>query len=167
MPVIMEEKVERDFMITHPDFIRRGCVLFIGLLFLASSFQSCKPDLSDDPIPYQPFDDIVINLTLPAYINLATDGGYITLNSGGVRGIILYRKSSSTYLAFERNCSLQPNDACATVDPQIFDMKDSCCGSIFSYSTGQPTSGPAWRPLNQYRTTLSSNTLTITDEIVE
>jgi len=126
---------------------------------------SCNQDLVDDPIPFQPFDPIVINLSLPAYVSLATDGGYVYVNDGGVRGIILYRKTSSTYLAFERNCSFQPNDACATINAQILDMKDNCCGSTFNYS-GNPTGGMAWRPLQQYKTSLSGNTLTITDTVL-
>lgn len=140
-------------------YLRKGAAT---LLFI---IMSCSQDLVDDPIPFQPFSDIVINLNLPAYTNLKTDGGYVYVNSGGVRGIILYRKTSSTYLAFERNCSFQPNDACATVDAQILFMQDACCGSTFNYN-GDPTGGLAWRPLQQYKTSLSGNTLTITDMVL-
>jgi hypothetical protein len=170
MQVTMERKAEGDFMTIHPRLIvHLRNALFGGILLFLFSVQSCKPDLSDDPIPYVPFDDIVINLTLPTYIGLATDGGYAYV-SGGVKGIIVYRKNSSTYLAFERNCTFQPNDACATVDVHVtisYMHNDGCCDSHFSFEGGLPISGPAWRPLQQYRATLSSNTLTITDEIVE
>lgn len=161
MRVTMVKKRARDFMIIHPKKVR-----FFLILFLIFGL-SCQPNLSDDPIPYQHFNDVIINLTLPAYLTLSSDGGYAYVNSAGVRGIIVYRKNSSTYLAYERNCTFQPNDACATVDTQIFDMKDSCCGSTFRYSDGQPQDGPAWRPLQQYQTSLSGNTLTITDQIVQ
>lgn len=138
--------------------VRKVCIA----LFLFS----CNSDLVDDPIPFQPFSDIEIIIT--NYPALFTDGGYILINDGGVRGIILYRKSSSTYLAFERNCTFQPNDACATVDvdASTLFMKDSCCGSSFNFD-GNPGGGPAWRPLQQYETILAGGTLTITDTIVE
>ena len=144
-------------MITN-NFLRKRLLL---LLFLIS----CEPDLVDDPIPFQPFPDI--NIVIPNHPSLSSDGGTIAINDGGVRGIILYRKYSNTYLAFERNCSYKPNDACATVEvhSSTLFMQDACCGSSFNFE-GKPTGGPAWRPLQQYRTSLSVHTLTITDEIV-
>ena len=154
----MEKRVERVFMIMINNFFRKR---FLLLLFLFS----CEPDLVDDPMPFQPFPDI--NIIVPNYQALSSDGGYIIINDGGVRGIILYRKSASTYLAFERNCSYRPNEACATVEvhSSTLFMNDTCCGSSFSFE-GIPTGGPAWRPLQQYRASLSGNTVIITDEIV-
>jgi hypothetical protein len=137
------------------------CLLISSLLLPA-----CSSDLSDDPIPYQPFPEISINLNLPEYFSLQSNGGYKEI-SGGVRGIIVYRSNNSFY-AFERNCSFQPNDACATVEVHtsgLF-MEDTCCGSSFSFN-GDPTGGPAWRPLLKYQTYLNGNVVTITDEVVE
>ena len=87
---------------------------------------------------------------------------------GGVRGIILYRVDATTYLAYERNCSFQPNEACSTVDVHISKlyMFDSCCGSSFDFPNGFPLGGAAWRPLRQYRTRVNAEMLSITDEIV-
>jgi hypothetical protein len=136
------------------------------LIPLIIAIGSCQPDLSDDPIPYQNFPPFEINLSNPKYISLVSDGGYMSIDDIGVRGVIIYRKTSSIYLAFERNCSYQPSSACATVDNELIYMKDSCCGSFFNYSDGKPIGGPAWRPLQQYRTTLSGTILTITDEVI-
>lgn len=127
----------------------------------------CTPNRTDDPVPFIPFTDIVINLNLPEYITLKTDGGY-KLISGGVRGIIVYRVNSSTYVAYERNCSFRPNEACATVNVHnsgLF-MEDPCCSSSFSFADGYPTGGPAWRPLVSYRTQLAGITLTISSDVV-
>lgn len=128
---------------------------------------SCTRDLSDDPIPITAFTDIVISLSLPEYFSLQTDDGYKQI-SGGVRGIIIYRKSSTSYLAYERNCSYHPNDACATVDVHSsgFYMIDTCCSSTFDFETGSPQGGPATRPLLQYRTQILGSTLTITDQVI-
>jgi hypothetical protein len=107
-------------------------------------------------------------LNLPEYFSLKVDGGYAIVN-GGVRGIIIYRVTSNNYLAYERNCSFHPNDACATVDVEItgLNMIDPCCGSTFSFSNGAVISGVAWRPLRQYWTELDLFELTITDEVIE
>lgn len=145
-------------------FIRKGLNLTV-LLIIAFA---CDSDLSDDAIPLAPFDPIQINLTLPSYVSLMSTGGYTAINSGGTRGIILYRKDISTVLAFERNCSYQPLNACATVEVHNSGlyMNDACCNSTFRWEDGNPTGGPAWRPLIQYSTNLNGNVLTITDQVL-
>ena len=156
-----EEKQAKVFMI-----IRLSKTLLFGILLY-----SCESGLQDDPIPITSFDDLVINLSFPEYANLSSDGGFKDISNleGGVRGIILYRKSATTYLAFEKNCSYTPNQACATVEVHssgLF-LIDPCCTSSFSFEDGVPTGGPAWRPLLQYRAQLNGSLLTITDEIVD
>jgi hypothetical protein len=145
--------------------ISRRLVYVLSVLVLALS---CSPDESDDQIPFVPFPDIVINLGLPEYFPLQSAGNSKILNEGGVKGIILYHNTNGNYYAFERNCSYHPNDACSTVgiDATGFRLTDSCCGSYFDFE-GNPISGPAWRPLRRYVTTLVASQLTITDEIVE
>ena len=142
--------------------------LMLYLIALCTGITGCEPDLSDDAIPWQPFDVIQINLNLPEYIALKTDGGNKTID-GGVRGIILYHQSGNNYFAYEANCSYQPNSACATVEVHVSTlyMFCACCSSNFDFATGYPTGGPAWRPLRRYHTSLSGSTLTITDQIVE
>lgn len=132
------------------------------------SLLACQAQLSDDQIPLVPFEPIVLNIALPSYVALQSTGGYQALSSGGTRGIILYRLNATTILAFERNCSYQPQDACATVNihPSGLYMNDACCGSTFRFENGSPTGGLAWRPLIQYSTTLVGNTLTITDQTI-
>ncbi len=144
--------------------MRRLLIYFIVLMVVG-----CTPDLSDDDIPWQPFDVININLNLPEFIRLKMDGSYIYREDGGVRGIILYRKNTSNYIAYERNCSFQPNNACATVDVHVSTlyMLCPCCSSTFDLITGYPTGGQAWRPLRKYATSLNGSQLTITDQIVD
>lgn len=137
----------------------------ISLLFLLL-LSGCNPQLSDYPIPDAFFPDIIMNLNLPDYIALRSDGGVYSIPDKGVRGILVYRKSSTSYLAYERNCSYQPNDACATVDPHSSNlfMIDSCCGTSFDFEDGVPTGGPGWRPLRRYKTFLDGSDLTIISE---
>ena len=137
---------------------------WIAVLFV---LVACEPDLSDDPIPYIPFTEIIINLSFPEFASLRTDGGYKEIN-GGVRGIIIYRINATSYNAFERNCSFHPNDACATVNAHSSGLylTDPCCGSTFNFSDGNPSGGVAWRPLRRYRIQVNNLTLSITDEIM-
>jgi nitrite reductase/ring-hydroxylating ferredoxin subunit len=139
----------------------------IKFWFLFVIASACSPSRVDDPVPFIPFDDIVINLNLPEYNNLRTDGGYVQIN-GGVRGIIVYRVNSSSYVAYDRNCSYRPNEACATVNVHNSGlyMEDPCCGSSFNFSDGNPSGGPAWRPLVSYRTQYSGLTVTISSEVI-
>ncbi|MEO7991548.1 MAG: hypothetical protein ABI663_18490 [Chryseolinea sp.] len=139
--------------------ITLGCLLF-SLTF----FSSCAPDLTDDAIPYVQFTNIIINVS--THPSLQLDGGYEYIG-GGVRGIILYRKNGSTYIAYERNSSFHPNEACATVDVDISGLFiiDTCSNSTFSLSNGNPTSGPAITPLRRYVVQLNAFELTITDDI--
>jgi hypothetical protein len=138
------------------------------LLSLMMQASSCKPDLSDDAIPYFGFGTIYINLNLPEYARLKTDGGSFYYDDGGVKGLIIYRQNASTYHVYERNCSYRPNEACATVNVHVSTlfMEDPCCGSNFDFITGNPTSGVAWRPLRKYFSTVNGSDLTITDEIL-
>lgn len=146
----------------------RGTYRRCMLILLCTLAFACSNDLTDDAIPFVSFNDIQINLALPHYVSLLSTGGSMAISNGGIRGIILYRLDSHTVLAFERNCSFQPLNACATVDvhsSRLY-MQDVCCNSTFRFDDGAPAGGPAWRPLQQYATVLNGNTLTITDKII-
>jgi len=135
------------------------------LLFLVA-LASCQPQLTDDPIPIIAFNDVVINLGLPAYQKIRVDGGMMAYNGAGVRGIIIYRVNANVYRAYERNCSYHPNEASSTVeiDASNLFLKDYSCGSQFTKENGTPSGGPAWRPLRQYQTSVNGSVLTITSE---
>ena len=132
--------------------IRRASLLLllVGL--------GCEPQLVDDPIPLVSFNEIVLNLSFPENVVLRNDRGFKELAEGGVRGIIVYHATGTSYLAYERNCSYRPNEACATYP---------CCVSNFNFDDGTPSGGAAWRPLRRYRTQINGDVLTITDEILD
>ena len=143
-------------------------ISFLGRFLLAGFMMlACKSDLSDDAIPFVAFADLVINLSAPEFQPLAVNGGYKDIGSIGVRGVFVYRRDAATYIAYERNCSYHPNEACATVNVHSSNlyMVDPCCNSTFSFTDGTPTGGIAWRPLRIYTTSLAGTQLTITDEI--
>ena len=149
-----------------PPGIVNGFPMIIALAVLL--MLSCSPDLTDDEIPPSHFPDIIIDLSLPSNIALASKGGYKEIDDGGVRGIIVYCEDIGIYHAYERNCSYTPNEACATVNVDISKLFliDPCCSSSFDFTTGQPIGGPAWRPLRKYEATATGIELRITENIV-
>jgi nitrite reductase/ring-hydroxylating ferredoxin subunit len=112
------------------------------------------------------FAPISINLNYPQYQKLKLDGGYVYIEGGGLRGIILYRANENSYLAFERACPHRPGSEIVQVDPSSLFMIDHSCHSSFNFSDGQPTGGPAQRALIQYRVDQEGTVLKISDEII-
>ena len=118
----------------------------------------CKKD-NQDEIPYA-YVNFYINLNSTQYIDLNNIGGYAYL-TGGVRGIIIYRRSVDEFKAYERNCPYQPYNTCATinVDPSAIMAIDTCCGSQFLLLDGSIIQGPSTNLLKQYRTSFDGTTL--------
>jgi hypothetical protein len=108
------------------------------------------------------FPPVTINLSYPQYQSLKLDGGYQYVNDAGMQGVVIYRLNETTYIAFERKCSID-DDAPVSVDGSGLFMKG--CGATYSFSDGYPTSGQTTRPLLKYRTSLTGQTLVITDEV--
>src|SRR3954470_4965228 len=94
-------------------------------------FFSCRKD-TNNTVPIVAV-DIYIYTSNPSFINLNPVGGWVYI-TGGVRGIIVYRKSSSEFIAYDRNCTYHSNDVCATVvvDNTNIIATDTCCHSKFS-----------------------------------
>jgi hypothetical protein len=133
-------------------------------LFGSQLLTACGSDTNtvEPQIPLVSFTES-INLTNQQYTALRADNGAAYVG-GGVRGLVVVRQSASTYLAFERNCPYRAYDTCARVgiDASRLFLKDACCNSQFDLQ-GRVQSGPANRPLRQYRTSLSGNLLSITN----
>lgn len=131
-------------------------LLFLSLLCLFS----CKKD-NNSPIPNTSV-DIYIYTTNPSFFSLNAVGGWVYV-TGGVRGIVVYRKSMSEFMAYDRNCTYNSSDPCATVvvDPSNVIMKDTCCHSCFSIYDGSVTQNPAVLPLKTYATTFDGSVLHI------
>jgi nitrite reductase/ring-hydroxylating ferredoxin subunit len=111
------------------------------------------------------FPTINVNLNYPQFQKLKLDRGFVYLD-GGLKGLILYRASENSYLAFDRACPHNPNGEVVQVDLSSLFMIDHACHSSFNFSDGQPTGGPAQRPLVQYRVDQEGTVLKISDEII-
>ena len=101
-----------------------------------------------------------INVVSTQYQGLSAVGGSVYV-TGGVRGIIIYRRSSDEFLAYDRDCPYQPSNTCALihVDKSAVTATDSCCGSQFLLLDGSIVKGPATIMLKQYQTSFDGTTL--------
>jgi len=133
---------------------------FLYILLAITVAAGCKKD-NNNSIPNTAV-DIYIYANNPSFIDVSVVGGW-TYVMGGVRGILLYRKSNTEFMAYDRNCTYQPNQPCATVvmDVNNIEAKDTCCHSRFSIYDGSVFQGPAALPLKAYNTSYDGNVLHI------
>lgn len=138
-------------------------LVFIGTFF---SFCKKKNQTVQDNIAYQ-----TVNITIypndPLYFKLQTVGGWMYI-SGGVNGIIVYRKtmtnSPNDFIALERTSTALPDnpDAKVKVLADDFTLKDTISGSKWRIVDGDLISGPAIQNLRLYNAVFDgNNTLTI------
>lgn len=134
--------------------------LSLTVLLILISTGGCKKD-TDNGIPITPV-DIYLYTNNPSFVNINGVGGWVYV-TGGVRGIIVYRKSQTEFMAYDRNCTYQSSDPCATVvvDATNILVTDTCCHSKFSMYDGSVTQAPAGLPLKAYNTTFDGNVLHI------
>ncbi|HRS54663.1 MAG TPA: hypothetical protein P5250_08145 [Bacteroidales bacterium] len=133
--------------------------LYYITIFIILFASSCKE--KENSIPYAKV-DIYINVNSTQYIGLNSIGGWVYL-TGGYRGIIVYRKSTEEFVAYERTCTYDPEIQTAKVQVENNGMIaiDSTCGSRFILIDGSVYSTPAKVGLKQYRTEFDGNILHI------
>ncbi len=142
-------------------FNRYSIILFFSMVFFIVN--GCKKNVETTTVPI-----VTVNVTLytntPSFLPLNTIGGWVYV-SGGVRGIIVYRYSDTEFRAYERNCTYEPSNSCATVsvDNTNIVAVDTCCGSQFTIVDGNVIQGPARSSLVQYATYYDGNVLTISN----
>jgi hypothetical protein len=135
--------------------LRIFCVVIIGIVFI-----SCNRE-RNNIIP-NVLVDIEININNPEYINLMAVGGSMYLG-GGSRGIVVYRYSQDTFVAFDRHCPYNPTEeGQVTFDSSsAIILKDNSCGSQFLLTDGSLYSGPATNSLKRYQTFFDGTILRI------
>lgn len=149
--------------------MRMSKIVF-GVLVFFIAFSGCKKGV-DTTQDFFPAKQVYTNIDLrfPQYSNLNLLQGYVYLPDG-YRGIILYHTTDDQFVAFDRTCPYNTDQACSfvTVDSNnvtIFRCGhydhgfQACCNSTFWASSGVGQSGPAKRPLKQYYTSKSGYTV--------
>ncbi len=120
---------------------------FLTAFLLLITLNACETD--DQVIP-NTYVNFAIYLDQPQFIDLNAVGGAVYV-TGGVRGIIIYRKSFSEFVAVDRACPNNPYDERVILDETRTMAIDTVCGSQFSLSlNGAVIHGPASIPLKAY-----------------
>ncbi len=122
--------------------------------FLLFSIILIQPNCrkKDDVVPYTKV-NFTIFLSDPDFVTLQTVGNYVFV-TGGVCGIVIYRRSLKEFTAIERCCTYRVSDRCAVIHDTVnaLQLKCPCCHSVFSITTGTRLSGHAERDLVLYQT---------------
>lgn len=137
--------------------LRNSFILFV--LFVITS--GCR-DRNTNRIPDVPV-NIAINIYQPDFFNLTVPSGWVYI-TGGSRGIIVYRKSATEFVALERHSPYQPEDNCAVVvDEDNVLVSDPCSDSKWLIIDGTIVQGPTAFALETYNTSFSDPILYITN----
>lgn len=137
--------------------VTRYHTLFLLALSLLLVNPGCKKD-QENRVPNVPV-DITLNLNLPSQIDLTVVSGWAYV-SGGSRGIIVYRLSQEEFIAVDRHCPYEVDNADRVFveDNGQFATDTLVCGSSFSLVDGLLSNGPASFPLTRYQTTFNGTT---------
>jgi hypothetical protein len=127
---------------------------------------SCKKEEPKVVVNQHPVGSVPVNLTIypndPLNFNIQSIGGWMYF-SGGINGIVVYRKSEQEFVALERTSSKNPSDpkSRAIVLSDNFTLQDTISGSKWRILDGAVTNGPAEWPLRLYGTSYDGNLLKV------
>lgn len=101
-------------------------------------------------------------LTDPRLIRLSSPGGAALVTGHGVAGLVIYRTTSSGYVAYDRCSTVNPEKQCAvTLDDPTFTVTDPCSGAKYLLEDGSPAKAPAELSLRKYDVRVSGNTIQV------
>ncbi len=131
-----------------PAFLTALCLVLLN---------ACDKD-REHPVPYV-YVDFDFNII---HYNLNSPGlshQFSQTESGGYRGIIVYRLSMDEFRAFDRACPCDPNHCIVSINPddQVL-ASDPCCGSTFLLLDGSVVEGDAQFPLKPYQAIFNPST---------
>jgi len=137
----------------------------ILFLLLVLSVAACKKS-NQQNAGNNPVQSIPVSLTIypndPTNFKIQAIGGWMYF-SGGLNGIVVYRKTEQDFIAVERTSSYAPSNAKAKVwvMSDNFSLIDSVSQSRWRIFDGSVTKGPATWPLRLYGAVYDGNALVI------
>lgn len=131
------------------------------LLLILPMFFGCSTNSPNNNNPYIPnyAVNVDINMNLPQYSNLKFVSNGVYIPNQGVRGIIVFNTSGTTYNAFDAACPNQALSSCSTMTIKGINALCACDGAEYSLFSGQST-GKQY-PLKQYRVEVNGNLLRV------
>lgn len=140
--------------------MRKYLLLFLIIPF----FFGCTTNSVNNKNPYIPNYSVNFNiyLNLPEYSNLKFVSNPVYIPNQGVRGIIVFNNSGTTYNAFDAACPNQDISSCATpmtIKEGYGYARCTCDNAEYSLFTGQ-SSGKQY-PMKQYRVEVNGDMLRV------
>jgi len=134
---------------------------YFFLLIAFPMLFGCTSNSINNNNPYLPNYSftIDINMNLPAYSNLKFVSNAVYISGQGVRGIIVFNNSGTTYNAFDAACPNQALSSCSTMTIKGINSLCACDNAEYSLFTGQ-SAGKQY-PLKQYRVEVNGNILRV------
>lgn len=131
------------------------------ILFLFGIIVACKKN-RDQPVPYFSF-DTTINLDLPSYSNLKGVSGWAYVPNVGSKGVVVYRKSVTEFVAFDRQSTVKGGIDCKSglkVNSDNYLLLDDPCSSAqYSLYDGSVVKGGAKWGLRKYATEFNGSNI--------
>ncbi len=138
--------------------INKTYSLLVFLAFLSVTLlNACDKD-REHPVPYVRV-DFHFNIIHYNLNHVGLSHQFSQSESGGYRGIIVYRQSMDEFRAFDRACPCDPHNCKVSIkedNPVV--ATDPCCGSSFLLFDGTLLEGDAEFPLKTYRAYFNSDT---------
>jgi len=135
--------------------------LVVALIFLAFSCHKKNKQVNNNPVPSVPL-HIRVYPNDPLNFKIQAIGGWMYF-PGGLRGLVIYRKSNEEFVVIERTSSQLPDNdkAIAQVSTDNFTLRDTISNSSWRIVDGGVIKGPAEWPLRLYGNTYDGSTLWI------
>ncbi len=140
--------------------IKAISLVSVFIIFLFLSCKRNKNTTGNSNTPLVPV-DIYLQVNTPDFFPLNAVGGWVFKPYAGKKGVIIYCTSTNNFKAYESSCPFDgETQTNARVKPQSnLNLKDSICGSAFSWLDGSLLNGPSTFPLITYNTSFDGNTL--------
>ncbi|EAS20782.1 hypothetical protein BBFL7_01672 [Flavobacteria bacterium BBFL7] len=134
----------------------------ISVLFIALSCAS-DDDARNNPFLVDLAFQVELNTNLPQYSTLNFPGNSVIVNSGGLRGFVIYHPGNSQYFAYELSDPNHSPNECSKMTVSGITASCPCTDDNNEYSifNGQPTQGGGQYGLKAYRVERSGNIIRV------
>jgi hypothetical protein len=135
--------------------------VLLALILIAGISCRKQESVSNHPVPSVPL-SLRVYPNDPLNFKIQAIGGWMYF-PGGLKGLVIYRKSTEEFVVIERSSSHLPNDdkAIAMVTSDNFTLRDTISDSSWRLVDGGVIKGPAEWPLRLYQNNYDGNTLFI------
>lgn len=134
----------------------------ISVLFIIFSCSN-NDDARNNPFLVNLAFQSELNTNLPQFGNLNFPGNFVIVNSGGLRGFVIYNLDNSQYFAYELSDPNHSPNECSKMSVSGITATCPCPDDVNKYNiiTGQPTEGNGRFGMKAYRVERSGSIIRV------